>query len=110
VKRFWIVFAAVILVVAGAVSYLASASPDGLDSATLQGCEVVEVDGAERLIGSCIARHATEHPMASSPLADYAVMGNAATGGVAGMLGAVLVLAIAFGAFRLIAPSRRSRS
>jgi cobalt/nickel transport protein len=109
-KRFWIVFAAVILVVAGGVSYLASASPDGLDSATLQGCDIVEVDAAEQLIGSCIAQHATDHPLASSPLADYAVMGNAATGGVAGMLGAAVVLAIAFVAFRLIAPSRQSGS
>ena len=39
---FWIGFAVVTLLIAGAVSYLASSSPDGLDSATLKGCEVVE--------------------------------------------------------------------
>jgi cobalt/nickel transport protein len=109
-RRFWIVFAAVIVVIAGGVSYLASASPDGLDSATLRGCDVIEVDGAEELTGSCIAQHATDHALASSPLADYAVMGNGASAGVAGVLGAAVVLVIAFGAFRLIARSGRSGS
>ena len=43
---FWLAFAAATLLIAGVVSYFASSSPDGLDSATLQGCEVTEtVDG-----------------------------------------------------------------
>ena len=55
-KTFWIGFLVIIVLIAGGVSYLASSSPDGLDSATLRGCEVIEVDGTEVLTGSCIAR------------------------------------------------------
>lgn len=103
---FWIGFAIVTLVTAGAVSYLASSSPDGLDSATLKGCEVVEVDGAEQLTGDCIAQHAGDHAMASSPLADYAVAGKDGTGGVAGIIGVAVTVAVAGGLFWLIARSR----
>ncbi|WP_099023537.1 PDGLE domain-containing protein [Mycolicibacterium palauense] len=110
-KRFWIVFALAVVVIAGGVSYLASSSPDGLDSATLRGCEVVETpSGAEQLNGSCIAQHATEHGMAASPLADYTLFGHGATGGIAGILGAVVVLAVAGGGFWLIARSRKARN
>ncbi|MGB3484322.1 MAG: PDGLE domain-containing protein [Mycobacterium sp.] len=105
-RLFWLGFAIVTLLIAGAVSYLASGSPDGLDSATLRGCDVVETDGGEELVGSCIAQHATDHTMAGSPLADYAVAGGANTGGIAGIIGAVVTLAIAGGIFWLIARSR----
>lgn len=102
-KTFWIVFAAVTLLIAGGVSYLASSHPDGLDSATLQGCEVVEVDGAEELTGSCIAQHATPHTLEASPLADYSIGGDSALSGVAGVVGVIVTLALAGGLFHLIA-------
>lgn len=105
-RRFWIAAALVILAIAGGVSYLASSSPDGLDSATLRGCQVVEVDGAEELTGQCIARSATDHPVAGSPLADYAVLGADGTVGPAGVIGALLTLAAAGGLFWLIARTR----
>jgi len=110
-RRFWASFVLVILAIAGGVSYLASSSPDGLDSATLRGCQVVEVDGAEELTGQCIAQSATEHPVSSSPLADYTVLGADGSGGLAGVIGALLTLAVAGGLFWLIARNRsRSRT
>ena len=45
---FWVTFAAAILVIAGVASYFASSSPDGLDSATLRGCQVI-VETADAL-------------------------------------------------------------
>ncbi len=106
--RFWAGFTAAILLIAGVASYFASSSPDGLDSATLQGCEVVQTDQGEHLTGNCIAQHATEHSMSVSPLAEYTVVGHPGSVGVAGILGAVVVLALAGGAFWLLARSRRS--
>ncbi|MGE0216687.1 PDGLE domain-containing protein [Mycolicibacterium sp.] len=104
--RFWIGFAVVTLLIAGGVSYLASPSPDGLDSATLRGCEVVETAAGEELRGDCIAQHADEHALAGSPLADYAVGGTDGTGGLAGIVGVVVTVAVAGGAFWLISRSR----
>ncbi|WP_059020599.1 PDGLE domain-containing protein [Mycobacterium sp. M26] len=108
--RFWAGFATAIVLIAGVVSYFASSSPDGLDSATLQGCQVVTTDHGEQLTGSCIAQHATEHPMSVSPLADYTLFGHTGSVGAAGIIGAVVVLALAGGAFWLLARSRRSGS
>lgn len=108
-KTFWIGFLVITFLIAGAGSYLASASPDGLDAATLQGCEVIEVGGAEELAGSCIAQHAGDHAMASSPLADYAIVGKDGTGGLAGVVGVVITLAVAGGLFWVI-DRRRSGS
>ena len=102
-SKFWVGFLVAILLIAGGVSYLASSSPDGLDSATLKGCDVVEVAGAEQLTGSCIAQSATPHAMSSSPLADYSIAGQSATGGIAGVIGALVTLALAGGLFWLIA-------
>ena len=102
----WIGFAAVTLLIAGGVSHFASPSPDGLDSATLKGCEVVETAAGEELQGDCIAQHADDHAMAGSPLADYAVQGNEATSGVAGIVGVIVTVLVAGGAFWLIARSR----
>ncbi|MCV7228466.1 PDGLE domain-containing protein [Mycolicibacterium komossense] len=104
---FWVAFAAATVIIAGIVSYFASSSPDGLDSATLKGCEVVEVDGAEELTGSCIAQNAKEHAMSASPLADYAVEGNKATSGIAGIIGVLVTVAVAGGAFWLIARTNK---
>lgn len=107
---FWVGFAVVTLLIAGGVSYFASSSPDGLDATTLKGCEVVEVDGAEELTGSCIAQQAKDHAMSDSPLADYSVRGNEATGGIAGVLGVIVTLGVAGGAFWLIARTNKSPS
>lgn len=109
-RRFWTGFALTILLIAGVASYFASSSPDGLDSATLQGCQVTQTPQGEHLTGSCIAQHATEHAMSVSPLAEYNVVGHPGSLGVAGIIGAVVVLALAGGAFRLLARSRRSGS
>ena len=103
---FWIVFGLAALLIAGGVSYLASSSPDGLDSATLKGCEVVDNDGAEELVGDCIAQHAADHSMSASPLADYSIAGGEGTGGLAGIIGVFVTLAVAGGAFWLIARTR----
>lgn len=105
---FWVGFAVVTLLIAGVVSYFASSSPDGLDSTTLHGCEVVETAGGEELTGRCIAQDATEHTLAASPLADYSIAGGEKTGGIAGIIGVVVTLAIAGGAFWLISRSRSS--
>jgi cobalt/nickel transport protein len=103
---FWVGFAAATMIIAGVVSSFASSGPDGLDSATLKGCEVVESGGTDELTGSCIAQHATDHPMATSPLADYALVGRDGTGGVAGIIGVVVTVAVAGAVFRVLARSR----
>ncbi|WP_193043346.1 PDGLE domain-containing protein [Mycolicibacterium baixiangningiae] len=108
-RLFWVAFAAVTLVVAGGLSYVASASPDGLDAATLRGCEVVETVDGESLTGDCIAQHAEEHALADSPLADYTVGGRSGTNGVAGVVGVIVTAALGAALFWLIARSRRSR-
>ncbi|WP_420879312.1 PDGLE domain-containing protein [Rhodococcus sp. (in: high G+C Gram-positive bacteria)] len=106
-SRFLIGFAIVALLIAGVLSYFASSSPDGLDSATQRGCDVVEVDGTEQLVGDCIARGATDHHLSSSPLADYSVRGDSALSGVAGVLGVVAVFVVAGLLFRVLARRRR---
>jgi cobalt/nickel transport protein len=110
VKRwsFWIAFAAATLLIAGVVSYFASSSPDGLDSATLQGCQVTETAHGEHLTGDCIAQHASEHGLSTSPLADYAIGGRDGTGGVAGIIGVLVTVFVAGAAFRLISRTRRA--
>lgn len=107
-RRFWVGFAVVTLLIAGGLSYLASSSPDGLDSATLQGCQVVDTAQGEQLHGDCIAQHADSHALANSPLADYTVGGRDGTHGVAGIAGVAVTVLVAFGAFWLIARSRGS--
>mgnify|MGYP000224024180 CR=1 FL=1 len=103
---FWIGFMLATLLIAGGVSYLASSSPDGLDSATLKGCEVVETADGEELRGDCIAQHADEHALADSPLADYTLAGRDGTGGIAGIVGVGVTVLLAGGLFWLIARSR----
>jgi cobalt/nickel transport protein len=99
---FLVGFLVVALVVAGALSYLASSHPDGLDTVTLSGCEVTEADGGEVLNGQCIAQHAQDSPVAGSPFADYGVAGDSALVGIAGIVGVLVTLAVAGGLFWLI--------
>ncbi|MFE7421297.1 PDGLE domain-containing protein [Rhodococcus sp. NPDC057529] len=109
-RRFLIGFALVSLLVAGAVSYLASSSPDGLDAATTRGCETVETDTGEALVGDCIARNASTHHLSESPLADYTVAGRPHLTGIAGVIGATATFAVAGGLFWLLARARRNRT
>lgn len=106
--QFWVAFTVITLVIAGGVSYLASSSPDGLDSATLRGCQVVETADGEELTGDCIAQHATEHRLAGSPLADYAIGGRDGTGGIAGVIGVAVTVVVAGSVFWLISRTRRA--
>lgn len=80
----------VALVVAGIVSFYASGSPDGLERvATDHGF----IDQAE------------EHQAAESPLADYGMAGvddARLSGGLAGVVGTLLVLGVGSGLFLLI--------
>jgi cobalt/nickel transport protein len=92
-------FLVVALLIAGGLSYFASSAPDGLDSVTLHGCQVSEVDGQEQLDGTCIAQNARDSATAGSPLADYAVAGGEGTTGLAGILGVAVSLALAGGLF-----------
>ncbi|MXP23211.1 hypothetical protein GIY30_17880 [Gordonia sp. HNM0687] len=108
-KLFLVAFGLVPLVIAGVVSYAASSAPDGLDSTTLRGCDTTVVDGAEELTGTCIAQHATDHALASSPLADYSVGGIGYSNGIAGVIGVLVTLAVAVGLFVLIGRSRTRR-
>ncbi|MGH3883578.1 MAG: PDGLE domain-containing protein [Pseudonocardiaceae bacterium] len=105
--RFFVAFGVVALLIAGLLSYLASSNPDGLDSATLQGCQVTEVDGTEQVSGECIAQNARDHDLAGSPLADYTLGGNDGTVGVAGVIGVLVTLILAGGLFWLVRPRHR---
>ncbi len=106
---FWAGFVLTILIIAGAVSYLASPDPDGLDAATRHGCAVIDRDGSEELTGQCIARSAADHPLAGSPLADYSLGGASGTVGPAGVVGVLVTVAVAGGLFRVIARTRPQR-
>ena len=101
---FFAAFALVALLIAGVVSYLASADPDGLDAVTLQGC----TERGEQLSGECIAQNAEEHDLAGSSLADYTVGGDEGLSGVSGVIGVLVTLALAGGVFWLLRP-RHSR-
>jgi cobalt/nickel transport protein len=99
---FFLGFLAVALLVAGGLSYLASPDPDGLDTVTLNGCDVVQTGEGEQLEGTCIAQHADDHALAGSPLADYAVGGGEGTVGLAGVIGVFVTLVLAGGLFWLL--------
>lgn len=109
-RLFWVWSLVVTLVVAGGLSYLASGSPDGLDSATLRGCQFVENAGTEVLTGQCIAQSAQENAMAGSPLADYSVRGADGSVGVAGVIGVLVTLALAAGLFWVIARAKPGKA
>jgi cobalt/nickel transport protein len=105
---FFVGFLLVALLVAGALSYFASSDPDGLDTVTLQGCEVVETEAGEQLEGSCIAQHTGDHALAGGPFADYTVGGGDGTVGLAGVAGVIVTLLVAGGLFWLLR-SRNAR-
>lgn len=102
VAAFFVGFLVIALVIAGGLSYFASSDPDGLDTVTLNGCEIAEVDGEEQLDGTCIAQNAGESATAGSPLADYAVGGGDGTVGLAGVIGVLVTLVVAGGLFWLL--------
>ena len=84
------------LVLAGVVSFYASGHPDGLES----------VAGDKGFLSS-----ASQHTSADSPFADYATRGiddARLSGGVAGVVGVLVVALLAFGLFRLLARRRRT--
>ncbi|GGR49055.1 energy-coupling factor ABC transporter permease [Streptomyces roseolus] len=97
-RKFWIGGVVTALVLAGVVSFYASASPDGLEKvAADQGIDAK----AEEY----------EHATADSPLADYGVKGVESarlSGGLAGVIGVGLTLAVGTGAFW--AARRRGRA
>jgi cobalt/nickel transport protein len=85
VTRFQVVFLLVALLLAGVVSFYASAHPDGLEF-------VAEKTG--------FLESAKDSPTADSPLADYQTKGvgnERLSGGTAGVVGALVVLVIAGG-------------
>lgn len=84
-RRFSLVAVLTALLVAGVLSGFASTSPDGLES-------VAESVG--------LLEQEQEHPVAGSPLSGYQVSGvedERLSTGVAGVVGVVLVLALAGG-------------
>ncbi|MFD6244770.1 energy-coupling factor ABC transporter permease [Streptomyces roseolus] len=97
-RKLWIGGVVTALVLAGVVSFYASASPDGLEKvAADQGIDAK----AEEY----------EHATADSPLADYGVKGVESarlSGGLAGVIGVGLTLAVGTGAFW--AARRRGRA
>ncbi|WP_411111406.1 energy-coupling factor ABC transporter permease [Streptomyces sp. c-19] len=94
-RRLWIGGVVTALVLAGFVSFYASASPDGLEKvAADQGIDA----------------KAQEHAAAGSPLADYGVEGVETarlSGGLAGVIGVGATLAVGTGAFWVV---RRRRA
>jgi cobalt/nickel transport protein len=105
-KRFWIAGVVVTLLLAGVVSLFASASPDGLESVLLTGCETVdgEVTG-----GACVLQAAGDHEIGGA-FADYGMsfLDNEILGAsLAGILGVLLTLAVATGFFWILARGKK---
>lgn len=99
----------VTLVLAGFVSLFASASPDGLESVLLTGCDTAD---GEITGGACVLQAAGDHEIGGA-FADYGVsfLDNGILGAsLAGILGVLLTLAVATGLFRLLAAGRRADS
>lgn len=89
-RRFLIGFLIVALVIAGLVSFYASAHPDGLEF-------VAEATG--------FGETARDSATAGSPLADYSVVGvddARLSGGLAGIIGALVTLFVAGGLAMLL--------
>lgn len=91
------------LALAGIVSNFAYGSPDGLDSATLEGCTT----DAEHEItgGECMAQAAEDHDLGGGPFADYATAGvgnGFLSTAISGVLGVLVVFAVGAGLFWLV--------
>jgi cobalt/nickel transport system permease protein/cobalt/nickel transport protein len=89
-RRFFAVALLVSLLVAGVASYYASAHPDGLEYVAEQ---TGFIDAAE------------DSPTSDSPLADYQTSGiddARLSGGVAGVIGVLVMLALSTGLFWVI--------
>lgn len=93
-RKFWLTALLVALFLSGVVSFYASGSPDGL----------------ERVAGDTgIDAGATDHAMADSPLADYSARGvdnPRLSGGLAGVIGVALTLAMGGVLFFVLARRR----
>lgn len=100
--RFFVGFGLVALLIAGLVSYLASPSPDGLDSVVRDGC----TEAGDQLTGECIAQNADEHALEEGPLAGYTVGGDEGLSGISGVIGVLATLLVAGGLFWLLRPRR----
>jgi cobalt/nickel transport protein len=93
----------VALLLAGVVSSFASSSPDGLDFAAREGC-TFSVDD-EITGGACVLQQEGEHPLAGSPLADYAIRGvgnEFLATGLSGVAGVLITFAVGGGLFWLV--------
>jgi cobalt/nickel transport protein len=93
----------VALLLAGGVSNFASGSPDGLDSASRQGCTVNDND--EITGGDCMGANAKDHELADSPFADYGLSGignSYVSTAIAGVTGVLVTFAVAGGIFWLV--------
>lgn len=89
-RTLWLAGLVAALLVAGVGSYYASVDPDGLE-------RVAEQVG--------FADRAEDSPAADGPFADYSTRGVPDArlgGGLAGVVGALVVLALAFGLFRVL--------
>ncbi|MBT2213370.1 MULTISPECIES: PDGLE domain-containing protein [Actinomadura] len=87
IKRFFVGFLLVSLVLAGVVSYYASSSPDGLEKVAADK----GIDSKEK-----------DHSLKDSPLGDYGVKGVGdarLSGGLAGVIGVGVVLLAGGGLF-----------
>ncbi len=103
----WIAGVLVTLVLAGVVSLFASASPDGLESVLLTGCDTAD---GEITGGTCVLQAAGDHEIGGA-FADYGMsfLDNEILGAsLAGILGVLLTLAIATGFFWLLARGKKT--
>ena len=89
-RRWWVLALLAALLVAGVMSYYASSRPDGLEHVS-------------QTLGFADAE--TGSPASSSPLADYETRGvddRRLSGGLAGVAGTLVVLAVGGGLFWLV--------
>ncbi|MGW4202224.1 energy-coupling factor ABC transporter permease [Streptomyces sp. NPDC004726] len=95
-RKVWLAGLAAALVLAGFVSFYASASPDGLEKVA-----------ADKGIDAKVEEHAA----ADSPLADYGIedVSNARiSGGLAGVIGVTATVAVGSGVFYVVVRRRRT--
>jgi cobalt/nickel transport protein len=105
-RQFWTAGLVITLVLAGFVSLYASASPDGLESVLLTGCDTAD---GEITGGACVLQAAGDHEI-GGVFADYGMsfLDNEILGAsLAGILGVLLTLAVATGFFWLLARGKR---